>query len=82
MPRSNELTPREIQVAMLLRDGRRNLDIAAELGISEQTVKFHVSRIMIKLDADNRTHAAAKIAGMRIGPSTHSPVVDLGWPWI
>ena len=51
------LTPREIQVVALLAEGLPNKAIAARLGISDQTVKFHVASICGKLGASNRTEA-------------------------
>jgi DNA-binding NarL/FixJ family response regulator len=49
------LTQREIQVLELLAEGLANKAIALRLGISDQTVKFHVSSISGKLGARNRT---------------------------
>lgn len=49
------LTPREIDVLQLLAEGLSNKGIAARLGISDQTVKFHVAAISGKLSAANRT---------------------------
>jgi DNA-binding NarL/FixJ family response regulator len=51
------LTEREQQVLVLLAQGRLNKEIAAALDISERTVKFHVSAILSKLGAGNRTEA-------------------------
>src|SRR5262249_38718447 len=51
------LTRREIQVVALLAEGLPNNAIGARLGISDQTVKFHVSSICGKLGAANRTEA-------------------------
>ena len=51
------LTEREQEVLRWLAQGRVNKEIAAELGISERTVKFHVSSIFAKLGATNRTEA-------------------------
>lgn len=53
------ITAREKDVLSLLHDGRSNKEIATSLGISERTVKFHVTSILNKLGADNRTHAVA-----------------------
>lgn len=56
------LTPREIEVIELLADGLPNKIIADRLGISDQTVKFHVSSIIGKLGAANRTDAVRRAA--------------------
>ena len=54
------LTHREIQVLELLAEGLPNKAIASRLGISDQTVKFHVSAISGKLGAANRTDAVRR----------------------
>lgn len=59
------LTERESEVLNLLSKGLANKQIAAALGISEHTVKFHVSSIYGKLNATNRTEAVR--AGLRGG---------------
>src|SRR6187399_1958 len=59
------LTPRESEVLAMLAEGIGNKIIAGRLGISENTVKFHVSSIMEKLDAGSRTEAVAR--GLRQG---------------
>jgi len=64
-PGAEPLTPREIEVLRMLAEGDANKAIAWKLGISEHTVKFHVSSIMSKLGAASRTEAAA--TGIRQG---------------
>jgi two-component system NarL family response regulator len=54
---TSELTRREIQVLQLVADGKGNKEIAVALSISEGTVKTHVSSILAKLDAADRTQA-------------------------
>jgi len=53
----NALTPRETDVLRLIALGKANKEIAAQLGLSEQTVKSHVKNILNKLAANDRTHA-------------------------
>jgi DNA-binding NarL/FixJ family response regulator len=53
----DDLTPRELEVLMLIRDGRRNKEIADRLSISETTVNFHIKNLVDKLGANDRTHA-------------------------
>jgi len=56
-PVQGPLTDREVQILGLLSKGLANKQIALQLGISEHTVKFHVSSIYAKLNASNRTQA-------------------------
>ena len=59
-PLPETLTPREIQVLELVAEGLPNKVIAERLGISDQTVKFHIGSISGKLGAGNRTDAVRR----------------------
>jgi NarL family two-component system response regulator YdfI len=59
------LTPREIEVLGMIAEGLGNKIIAARLGISEHTVKFHIASIFVKLNARSRTEAVT--IGVRQG---------------
>ena len=58
-PAPDRLTKRELEVLRLMARGSANRDIAGQLVITERTVKFHVSSILGKLNAHNRTEAVA-----------------------
>ena len=60
-----DLTPREISVLKLIAGGNANKEIAAQLHISEESVKGYVKNILLKLGAHDRTHAA--ILGLKRG---------------
>jgi NarL family two-component system response regulator YdfI len=62
---SEEITSRETDVLRMLAEGLVNKDIAVRLGISEHTVKFHISSILDKLGASTRTEAVT--LGIRRG---------------
>jgi NarL family two-component system response regulator YdfI len=64
-PASQLLTAREVEVLRMMADGLGNKLIAARLGISEHTVKFHIASIFAKLDAGSRTEAVT--IGIRLG---------------
>jgi DNA-binding NarL/FixJ family response regulator len=70
------LTPQQVRVLMMLSEGLLNKQIAYQLGVSEATVKAHVSAILQKLGVESRTQAviaAAKIeAGQWPQPATSS----------
>ena len=53
----SDLTPRERELLALMARGQSNQEIATSLGIGMPTVKFHVTHILAKLRADNRTEA-------------------------
>jgi DNA-binding NarL/FixJ family response regulator len=66
------LTPQQVRVLMMLSEGLLNKQIAYELGVSEATIKAHVSAILQKLGVESRTQAviaAAKISGGQWRPS-------------
>jgi len=59
------ITPRELEVLQLMADGLANKEIAARLGFSTHTAKFHVESLLRKLDAVNRAEAVRE--GIRRG---------------
>jgi DNA-binding NarL/FixJ family response regulator len=59
-PEPDRLTEREVEVLRLVVAGLRNKEIAADLGISENTTKFHLRNILEKLHAGSRTEVAAR----------------------
>ncbi|WP_245410995.1 response regulator [Microvirga flavescens] len=63
--RLGTLTPQQVRVLAMLSEGLLNKQIAYELGVSEATVKAHVSAILDKLGVDSRTQAV--IAASKIG---------------
>jgi DNA-binding NarL/FixJ family response regulator len=64
------LTPQQMRVLMMLKEGLLNKQIAFQLGVSEATVKAHVSAILQKLDVSSRTQAV--IAASRIDGESHA----------
>ena len=64
------LSPREIEVLGVLSEGRTNRQIAQALFIQEKTAAIHVSRILDKLGATNRTEAAAAAYRLGLGATT------------
>ena len=56
-----ELTPRELQILELVSRGLQNKGIAAELRLSEHTVKIHIHNIITKLGVHNRTEAVSRL---------------------
>jgi DNA-binding NarL/FixJ family response regulator len=62
---TEQLTAREVEVLRMLAEGLGNKEIAARLGISDHTVKFHISSILAKLGASSRTEAVT--LGVRKG---------------
>lgn len=66
------LTPQQVRVLMMLSGGLLNKQIAYELGVSEATVKAHVSAILQKLGVDSRTQAVIAAAKIEGGPWPHA----------
>ncbi len=61
------LTPQQVRVLMMLSEGLLNKQIAYELGVSEATVKAHVSAILQKLGVESRTQAVIAAAKIEVG---------------
>jgi DNA-binding CsgD family transcriptional regulator len=66
VPSDVSLTPRELEVLVLLAEGASNKTIARRLAISVHTAKFHVASVIDKLDAIGRTDAVAHAARLGI----------------
>ena len=56
---ASPLTQRELQILSCIANGNTNKQVANMLGISEQTIKNHISAILRKLNANDRAHAVA-----------------------
>ncbi len=65
--RLSTLTPQQVRVLMMLSGGLLNKQIAYELGVSEATVKAHVSAILQKLDVESRTQAVIAAGKIEAG---------------
>lgn len=66
-PEPVALTPRETDVVRLVAQGRRNKEIARDLGISEGTVKMHLHNIYEKLEVSSRTELAILARDRKLG---------------
>jgi DNA-binding NarL/FixJ family response regulator len=69
MARMATLTPQQVRVLMMLSEGLLNKQIAFQLGVSEATVKAHVSAILQKLGVESRTQAVIAAAKIESGQS-------------
>ena len=67
MARLSTLTPQQVRVLMMLSEGLLNKQIAYNLGVSEATVKAHVSAILQKLGVESRTQAVIAAAKIETG---------------
>ena len=65
--RLSSLTPQQVRVLMMLSGGLLNKQIAYELGVSEATVKAHVSAILQKLGVESRTQAVIAAGRIEVG---------------
>jgi DNA-binding NarL/FixJ family response regulator len=71
MARMATLTPQQVRVLMMLSEGLLNKQIAYQLGVSEATVKAHVSAILQKLGVESRTQAVIAAAKIESGQWSH-----------
>ncbi len=71
--RLSTLTPQQVRVLMMLSGGLLNKQIAYELGVSEATVKAHVSAILQKLGVESRTQAVIAAGKIEAGQWPHLP---------
>jgi DNA-binding NarL/FixJ family response regulator len=67
MARLASLTPQQVRVLMMLSEGLLNKQIAYELGVSEATIKAHVSAILQKLGVESRTQAVIAASKIELG---------------
>ena len=74
MARMATLTPQQVRVLMMLSEGLLNKQIAYQLGVSEATVKAHVSAILQKLGVESRTQAVIAAAKIEAGQFPHAGV--------
>jgi DNA-binding CsgD family transcriptional regulator len=70
VPVSDRLTPQELQIAVLVAEGRRNREIAGMLFLSVRTVEFHLTSVFRKIGVGSRSQLAARIV---TGPSSRDP---------
>ncbi|MGB3749294.1 MAG: response regulator transcription factor [Rhodanobacter sp.] len=72
------LTPQQFRVMTMIAEGLLNKQIAWELGVSEATVKAHMTAIMRKLGVNNRTQVALIASQLAIEPDTMQPLPEGG----
>ena len=68
---SDELTPQELQIALLVTDGKTNREVGAQLFLSPKTVEWHLGHVYAKLGV----RSASELARALIGRSTGTPAV-------
>jgi DNA-binding CsgD family transcriptional regulator len=64
----DELTPQELQIALLLGEGRTTRETAAALFLSPKTIEYHLRHVYLKLDIHSREELAAALAARTPGP--------------
>ncbi len=72
--RIRDLTPQQFRVLQMLGSGKLNKQIGYELGVSEATVKAHMSAILRKLGASNRTQAVLMAGRLAVDPEQVVPL--------
>jgi DNA-binding CsgD family transcriptional regulator len=77
---SEELTPQELQIALLVADGRTNKEVGAALFLSHKTVEFHLGRIYRKLNLGSRVELARRLAAADVPPHGLSPSTSQSIP--
>jgi DNA-binding NarL/FixJ family response regulator len=76
LARLASLTPQQVRVLMMLSGGLLNKQIAYELGVSEATVKAHVSAILQKLNVESRTQAVITASKIELGQWPQTALMD------
>ena len=74
--RLRELTPQQFRVLQMLGEGRLNKQIAWNLGVSEATIKAHVTAVLRKLGVNNRTQAVLMAGRLAVDPDKVVPPTD------
>ena len=74
--RLRELTPQQFRVLQMLGEGRLNKQIAWDLGVSEATIKAHVTAVLRKLGVNNRTQAVLMAGRLAVDPDRVVPPPD------
>jgi DNA-binding NarL/FixJ family response regulator len=72
------LTPQQFRVMTMIAEGLLNKQIAYELGVSEATVKAHMTTIMRKMGVNNRTQVALAASQLAVDPLALAPLPDSG----
>ena len=74
--RIRELTPQQFRVLQMVGSGKLNKQIGYELGVSEATIKAHMSAVLRKLGASNRTQAVLMAGRLSVDPEQMVPPRD------